>query len=459
MVTNRNMTARWIASVGLFLLGGACTSVPALSTPPAPPTPVPEVRPLPLLAQPLTPVEIQMRDAVRLHYNESIALLERAVNIPSGSLNRAGVKRVGDLFAAELRGLGFETEWVAMPDSIRRAGHLVAIHRGTLRPRLLLIGHLDTVFEGDGQRWVQEDTIARGAGTSDMKGGDVAMILALRALSDAGRLKDMHVTVVMTGDEESTGQPLSVSRAALLEAARNSDLALVFEGGTATRVAISRRGASSWSLTVNARQAHSSGIFSEGAGFGAAYEGVRILDEFRRQMAGERGLTFNIGIMASGANVVRDTVRAALVVDGKHNIIPPVLNASGDLRFLTEAQKDSARARMRAIVARPLAQAQGTITFEDRYPAMPVTAGGERLLAIFDATSRSLGYPSVSSGSPESRGAGDVSFVAPIIPGIDGLGVAGSGAHSPREQVYLPSIRLSAERAAVFMSRLVDQWK
>lgn len=284
------------------------------------------------------------------------------------------------------------------------------------------------------------------------------MLLALRALADAGTLKDMQITVVMSGDEESAGHPLSVSRATLIDAARQSDIALAFEGGSATRVAIGRRGSSNWRLDVTAHQAHSAGVFSPSVGYGASYEAVRILDEFRRTMAGEDGLTFNIGIMGGGAHVTVDSSGSGLTVDGKSNIIPPVFFASGDLRFLTEQQKASARTRMRAIVAHPLAGTKGTITFEDSYPSMAVTPAGEKLLSLFDATSRSLGYPSVSTTRPEDRGAGDISFVAPYIPGMDGLGVNGAGAHSPRELVYLPSIRLSAERAAVFMSRLVTEW-
>lgn len=129
----------------------------------------------------------------------------------------------------------------------------------------------------------------------------------------------------------------------------------------------------------------------------------------------------------------------------------------GDLRFLNEEQKADARRRMRAVIAHPLNGAQGVISFQDGYPAMPVTAAGERLLALFDSTSRALGYPGVASTPPESRGAGDVSFVAALVPGIDGLGVDGAGSHSPRELVYLPSLRMSAERAAVFMARLARE--
>ena len=424
------------------------------------PVPTPTAAPQPVAAEQaaLTADEARIRDAVNANFDSAVLLLEKAVNIPSGTGNLAGVRQVGDLFAKELATLGFETKWVSMPDSMRRAGHLVAVHRGSSGPRMLLIGHLDTVFEGAGQGWVREDTVARGAGSSDMKGGDVAIILSLRALADAGRLKDMHVTVIMTGDEESAGSPLSIARAALLDAARESDVALAFEGGSAERAAIGRRGSSGWELEVKARQAHSSGVFSEGVGYGAAYEGARILDEFRRTLVGERGLTFNVGVMASGTSLAVDTA-GTMTVAGKSNIVAPIFRASGDLRFLTDAQKDSARARMRAIVARPLNGAESSITFADRYPAMEVTDAGRRLLQIFDGASRSLGYPAVGTSAPESRGAGDVSFIAPIIPGIDGLGPDGSGAHSPRELVYLPTVKMSAVRAAVFMSRLVDRWE
>ena len=415
--------------------------------------------PVPAAVEPanLTSDEARIRDAVRAHYDSAVDLLRKSVNIPSGTGNLAGVKLVGDLFSAELAELGFETRWVGMPESMRRAGHLVAVHRGSSGPRMLLIGHLDTVYEGAGQEWVQEDTVARGAGTSDMKGGDVAIILALRALKDAGRLDDMHVTVIMTGDEESAGSPLSIAREALINAAKESDIALAFEGGSAERAAIGRRGSSGWELEVKARQAHSSGVFSQGVGFGAAYEGARILDEFRRTLVGERGLTFNVGVMGAGTTLTVDT-SGTMSVAGKSNIVPPIFRATGDLRFLTDAQKDSARVRMRAIVDRSLNGAEATITFADRYPAMEVTDAGRRLLQIYDGASRSLGYPSVGTSAPESRGAGDISFIAPIIPGIDGLGVDGSGAHSPRELVYLPSMKMSAERAAIFMSRLVDRW-
>ncbi len=402
----------------------------------------------------LSAAERAIRDAVDRRYDAHVALLQRAVDIPSGTLNTQGVRRVGTLFAGELQALGFRTRWVEVPATMHRGGHLVAERDGTRGPRLLLIGHLDTVFEGEGQHWVREDTVARGAGTSDIKGGDVAILLALHALADAGELDGMRVTVVLTGDEEAPGRPLAEARAALLDAARSSDVALAFEGGTATRAAIGRRGASSWQLHVSGRQAHSSGIFSSGVGYGAVYEGARVLDDVRRTLSGEPGLTLNVGLLAGGAHVAADSAAGTLLADGKSNIVPPAFEATGDLRFLSEGQKDSARTRMRQIAGHSLAGTEARFTFEDAYPAMTATPANARLLALYSGASSALGYPAVTTSPPESRGAGDVSFVAPLMPGIDGLGVDGAGAHSPHELIYLPSLRMSAARAAVFMSRL-----
>jgi glutamate carboxypeptidase len=413
---------------------------------------------VPLSAQTLSKSEQALRTWIAAHAEEQVGLLQRMVDLPSGTLNVAGVREVGALYRAELDALGFTTRWVELPPEMHRGGHLVAERAGNQRAkggkRLLLIGHFDTVFEGAGQRFVRVDSIARGAGSNDMKGGDVILLYALKALAAGGQLDRMDVRVVITGDEEATGRPLEVTRRPLLEAARQSDVALSFEGGGRDNASISRRGASGWLLKVSARQAHSAGIFGAGAGYGAVYELARILNGFREALAGQPGLTFNPGIIAGGAELSVDTSGYSYEVSGKTNIIAPAAIARGDLRFLTDAQKDSARAVMRAIVARSLPGAAAEISFDDSYPAMPITPAGELLLAQFDSVSRALGYPPVKALDASRRGAGDLSFVAPYIPGIDGLGAFGQGAHSPQESVLLPSLKLQTERAAVLMLRL-----
>lgn len=240
----------------------------------------------------------------------------------------------------------------------------------------------------------------------------------------------------------------------MVELARNADVALAFEGGSRNWISVSRRGSSTWMLRVNAKQGHSAGSCRQGSGCGAIYEAARILEEFRRELGSWEGLTFNAAQIAGGTTVTVDTAGTA-TVKGRANIIPPTLWARGDLRFVRDGQLDSARAVMRQIVARSLPQATSEIVFEEgAYPAMPITPSGQRLVAEFDAVSRALGYGPVKSQDPANRGAGDVSFIAPIIPGMDGLGVGGSGAHSPNESVNLNTLRMAGERAAVLMARL-----
>ncbi|HEU5219643.1 MAG TPA: M20/M25/M40 family metallo-hydrolase [Gemmatimonadales bacterium] len=411
---------------------------------------------VPAGAQPLTRTEQQIRAWIAAHREDQIGLLERMVNIPSGSLNVAGVRAVGALYRAELDALGFTTRWADMPAEMHRGGHLVAHREARIksehRRRLLLLGHFDTVFEGEGQKFVRADSIARGAGTSDMKGGDVILLYALKALAAAGQLDALDLTLVITGDEESSGRPLDLARRDLIDAAKHTDVALSFEGGSREFASITRRGSSNWVLKVTGRQAHSAGIFA--GNYGAIYETARILNDFREKLVGDPGLTFNPGIIAGGADMTVDTSGYAYQVSGKTNIISPVAEVKGDLRFLTEDQKEKARAVMRDIVARHLPGTSAEIIFEDSYPAMPLTPAGEAVLAQLDTVSRTLGYPAVRALDASRRGAGDLSFVAPFIPGVDGLGALGNGAHSPQESVHLPSLVMQTERAAVLMLRL-----
>ena len=142
-------------------------------------------------AQTLSRDELKMRNWIQQHSAEETAFLEKVVNISSGTMNVAGVRAVGDVFAKEFQALGFQTRWIAMPPEMKRAGHLFAEHKAKKRSRktgktLLLIGHLDTVFEGEGQKWTMlDDSTAKGAGSSDMKGGDVVILYALKAIKAA----------------------------------------------------------------------------------------------------------------------------------------------------------------------------------------------------------------------------------------------------------------------------------
>jgi len=398
-----------------------------------------------------------MQSYVEQHAAEQIAFLARVVNISSGTMNHAGVRAVGEEFARELRTLGFETRWVSLPESLKRAGHLFAEHKAR-KPRkgrrLLLLGHLDTVFEGEGQKWtVINDSTAKGAGTSDMKGGDVVILYALKAMAAAGTLDDTDIIVALTGDEELPGEPFSVSRGALTDAAKLSDAILAFEEdqGKAT---VARRGWSSWLLTVSATPSHSQGIFSAASGYGAVYEAARILNAFRETIAGEQYLTFNPGVIVGGTTVTYDTTLNSGTAAGKLNIIPKTVEVHGDLRFLTLDQLQKARSRMREIAAKNLAGTSAVITFSVESPPMPPTPGNYSLLATLDSVTQALGMGRTEALDPGLRGAGDISFVASYADALDGLGVVGNASHTPDETVNLRSIPKATVRAAVLFNRL-----
>lgn len=411
------------------------------------------------LQQTLSPAEHRIVRNVDAETQPAIQLLARTVDINSGTLNRAGVRAVADALIPEFERLGFTVRYEALPDSLRRGGHLIAERKGARGKRLLLIGHLDTVFEEGSpfQRFQRlDDSTAAGPGVQDMKGGNIVILYALRALHAARVLDDTSITVMLTGDEEAPGDPISVARASLIEAARHADVALAFEGGSRDEegdlFVIARRGSSGWTLRVKGNTAHSSGVFGNRTGAGAIFEAARILDRFYGEVRGERNVTFNPGMIVGGD--AAELGANAGTASGKTNIVASTALVRGDLRTLTDEELQRTRERMRAIVAQNLPGTSAEISFEDRYPNMPPTEGNRSLLRQVDEVNRALGMGAVRAFDPASRGAGDVSFVAPLVAAIDGLGPLGNGSHSDREQVDLASVRNATRRAAVLIYRL-----
>ena len=137
-------------------------------------------------AQRLTRTEKKIVAKVKALDQESIDFLEKVVNINSGTMNLPGVRAVGKEFATAFEVIDFSTQWIEMPQEMNRAGHLFAEINGNKGNRLLLIGHLDTVFEADSpfQTFVRQDTLAFAPGGNDMKGGNVVILYALKALHE-----------------------------------------------------------------------------------------------------------------------------------------------------------------------------------------------------------------------------------------------------------------------------------
>ncbi len=412
-------------------------------------------------AQKLSKNEKKVVKSIEKNNDEAISFLEKVVNINSGTLNLKGVEMVGKEFATAFTEIGFESTWIPMPEEMNRAGHLFAEIKGAKGKKLLLIGHLDTVFEEDSpfQTFkMVNDSIAHAPGGNDMKGGNVIVLYALKALRENGLLDDAQIIVAFTGDEESTGSPLEKSRHDLIEAAKRSDIGLGFETSTGFNYAtVARRGSSGWKVEVEGKRAHSSGIFSEDTGAGAIFEMSRILNGFYTDVKGEDLLTFNPGTLVGGTFVEFDEMTSKGSVFGKTNVVAQKAEVRGGLRFISEEQKERARDNMRAVVANNLPHTSAKVTFKDSYPAMQPTEGNKALLAKLNQVSLDLKQGEVIAYDPGKRGAADTSFVAEYVDCLDGLGTMGNAAHTPEETVNLNTIEALTKRTALLIYRLINE--
>lgn len=413
-----------------------------------------------LFAQKMDKTEKKMVSYIDEHLDEAFLFLEKAVNINSGTMNHEGVREVGRLFAPEFEALGMDVKWVEVPKEVNRAGHLVAEHKGSKGKRLLLIGHFDTVFEKDSpfQSWEKlSDSQAKGPGSNDMKGGDVVMLYALKALHASGAMDDTQIIVVCTGDEEKPGSPQSLSRKDLLEAGKRSDIALGFEGGKEGRAVVARRSSSGWKLTIKGTRWHSSQIFSDKVGSGAIFEMARILNDFHEKVKGEKYLTFNPGVVLGGTGVNFDEVNSKGSAFGKTNVVAQRVVVDGGIRTISQDQLDRTREKMKEIVEN--GNHPGTsanIEFSEGYPAMYPREENYELLKVYDRISQDLGFEVIEPYDPGARGAADISFVS-FIPGLGGLGSYGEGGHTFNEKVALDTFHIAVKRAAVLLYRLTRE--
>lgn len=416
---------------------------------------------LTLTAQ-LSKIEKKITASIDANNSKALKLLEEVVNINSGSMNFEGVIKVGQIFKTKLDALGFETRWVD-GKPFGRAGHLVGYHtdKGTGKT-LLLIGHLDTVFEPGStfQKFtLLNDSTATGPGISDMKGGDVMIVYSLEALQQAGVLKNMNIIVVMTGDEELSGRPLALARKDLIEAAKYADIALGMEDGDSnpTTGVISRRSSSGWELNVSGLPAHSSQIFTPAIGAGAIYEVSRILTGFYESLSNEKDLTFNPGMILGGSDIQRDPVLDGGSAYGKENIVARQAVVTGDIRAISPEQLKLGQEVMQNVVAKNLPRTTATLTFDEGYPPLAPTDGNKKLLEYYSKVSQDLSLGKVTAVNPRDAGAADISFTAGYVDmAIDGLGLFGGHGHTDKEYANLNWLPRQTKRIALLIYRLTQ---
>lgn len=413
----------------------------------------------PATAQSLSKAEAKTAAAIDAEADRTLAFLVRMVEQNSGSLNTPGVIAVRDIVQPEFEALAFSVRWSDM-SATGRAGHLIATHKGNGKgKRILLIGHLDTVFEPSSpfQHWKREGTRGIGPGAVDDKGGIAVIVAALRGMQAAGTLRNADIVVVLTGDEERVGAPIDAARKDLIDAGKWADIALEYEGlaqdGGKDFGSVARRSSSNWTLTVHGKSGHSSGIFNAEMGYGAIYEMARILDSFRRELT-EPNLTYNVSVIGGGTPATIDAQGLSITGSGKTNIIPETAIARGDLRSLTPEQDARARAHMQQIVSQHLPGTTAEIVIDAGYPPMAPTEGNRALLARLNQVNTALNLPQMPEYDPAKRGAADSSFVAADADTLAGLGPAGDKAHAEGEWVEIPSLAIMAKRSAVLIERL-----
>ncbi len=411
-----------------------------------------------------TPLDINEQNIVKqveLALPQSFKDIEQSVNINSGSMNIEGVKQVGLLAKQQLSELGFKVQWLD-GSAFNRAGHILATHQSSNAKalKILMIGHLDTVFAKNDnfQKFTMlSETQAAGPGVADMKGGNTIIISALRALKKLNLLDNVSIKVLLTGDEESSGRPLSLSKKAIVDGAIWADIALGFENGdnNINTGMAARRGYTGWTLNVAGKPAHSSQIFNDEVGYGAIYETARILEAFRSQLEQEENLTFNPGMIVGGTSIDFDLDKSSGTAFGKSNVIAQKAKVKGDLRALSNKQLKSAKQTMQNIVKNNLNHTQAELIFEEGYPPMALTQGNLDLLSQYSQVSQDLGYNEVKPANPRKAGAADISFAAQHVDmALDGLGLMGSGAHTKNEIADLTTLNKNIEKTAILIYRL-----
>jgi glutamate carboxypeptidase len=354
-----------------------------------------------------------------------VATLARLVSIDSGSDDVAGVERVGDLVAERLLALGFEVD---RPRAGGSASAILARRRGAGPARVLLCGHLDTVFpRGTAARrpFTVDGDHATGPGVSDDKGGLLAGVVALEVLDRVAADRDDvpalgEVTVLLTPDEE-VGSP-SV-RDLLGEVARSHDVGLCLECAREDgRAVVGRKGIADAVVEVHGREAHA-GIEPE-RGVSAAVEAAHVAVGLDAMNARWPDVTVNVGVLRAGSR--------PNVVAGRGTVV-------ADLRAASRESFDAAVGAMRTLTAAPtLSGARLELSLDN--PAPP-WAPDDATWALADHAryvARQLGWP---LGFARTGGAADANLLAAAgLTVLDGLGPVGGGDHGEDEWLDLATV-------------------
>ncbi len=362
---------------------------------------------------------------------EALELLRRLVEIQSGSRNKAGLDRMADAMAEVLgrvlphvRLLPFEEH-----GNMVQAWTAAGMREGS--GRILLVGHMDTVFPEDTAftHYREDELHCYGPGVYDMKGGLVVGVYALEALDHLGLLDEIPLTFLCNSDEE-IGSP--ASRSWIEEQAEGCRAAFVLEGaGLNGEVVTGRKGRLGFRLTVRGRAGHAAGPGPKASAILELAHKVIALEGLN----GDPQITVNVGRIEGGIGP---------------NTVPEQAEALVDVRFFTaEDQLRAERAIEDIVRAGGISGVTSEMNVIAGRPPMPASEGNRRLFGVVRDQARLLGY---ECAQEVRSGVSDANFIAPRgVPVLDGLGPVGDLDHSDREYIVKRSVM---ERAALLAASL-----
>jgi len=360
-------------------------------------------------------------DAATQKKEESLKLLERLVNIDSGSTNAEGLEKVRTLVVDELRQLGARIE--TFPAEPHPGSNVVATFTGTGKKKILILAHIDTVFK-DGtaaaKPFYVKDGRAYGPGVMDNKGGVVAGLQALKILQQLG-FKDYGQLTFLIDTNEETG---SVGTSALIErVARQHDVALNLEPGRpADGLVVERKGSATALIEVRGLAAHA-GVAPE-AGRNAAMEVAHQVLQLSKTADAAKKTTVNFTV---------------LTANGPTNVIPATASARGDVRAATPEELDRVEKDLQRISQNKLIpDTEVKVRLIRGLPPMPRSPASDKLVATAEGIYAEIGKKLTIESS---GGAADASLVAGVgVPVLDGFGIVGGGIHTPEEYAEVESI-------------------
>jgi glutamate carboxypeptidase len=352
---------------------------------------------------------------------EALSLLERLVNVDSGTSNEKGLNQVGEIAMEELKKLGARVETVSAAPA--HGSNIIATLTGTGRAKILLMAHMDTVFK-DGtaaaKPFYVKDGRAYGPGVMDDKGGIVAAVYAMKILQQINFTNYAQITLLLNTNEEtgSTG-----TRALIEKTAKEHDVTLNLEPGRpADGLVVWRKGSGTALIEVKGKAAHA-GVAPE-TGRNAAIELAHQVIQMRNLGDSQKLTTVNFTVLKTGE---------------AKNVIPEAATGYGDVRVAVPEEFDRVERDMAKISATKLIPDTQVKTSVIRgFPPMPKNAKSDALAEKAQAIYGELGRKLTLEGS---GGAADASLSAGVgTPTLDGFGIVGGNIHTPDEYAEVESI-------------------